>query len=60
MADWNGNEYAVMNLRTIQQNIAAYTSYAENGGYSPIYDKMEAAVKAVGRLIKAIENDNKA
>ena len=57
MADWNGNEYAVMNLRTVKENIAAYTSYAENGGYSPIYDKMQAAQRAVGRLIKAIEND---
>lgn len=57
MANWTGNEYTVMNLRTLKENIAAYTSYATNGNYSPIYDRMEQAQRAVQRLINAIEND---
>ena len=53
----NDNEYAVMNLRTIKENIAAYASYAEGHLYSDIYDKVEAAQKAINELIKAIENN---
>lgn len=53
-----GNEYAVMNLRTLKQNIAAYTSYADNSGYSPITELEDKAIAAVQDLIDAIENDN--
>ena len=42
MAGWNGNEYAVMNLRTLKESIRAYASYAPNHGYSPIYEKVDA------------------
>lgn len=51
----NGNEYAAMNLRTIKENIAAYASYAEDHLYGDIYDKVEAAQKAVQELIDEIE-----
>lgn len=52
MAD---NSYAVMNLRTIKENIMAYASYAEGYTSSPIYEKIEAALQAVQQLIDAIE-----
>ena len=51
MAD---NSYAVMNLRTIKENIMAYASYAEGYQYTPIYEKIEAAQQAVQQLINAI------
>lgn len=45
--------YAVMNLRILKENIAAYASYAP---YSyDLYDKVEAAQKAIDELIKEIE-----
>lgn len=45
--------YAVTNLRTIRENIASYASYAP---YSyDLYDKVEAAQKAIDELIKEIE-----
>lgn len=41
------------NLRTIRENIASYASYAP---YSyDLYDKVEAAQKAIDELIKEIE-----
>lgn len=47
--------YAVTNPRTIRENIAAYASYAP---YSyDLYDKVEAAQKAIDELIKAIEEN---
>lgn len=47
--------YAVMNLRTIRENIAAYASYAP---YSDdLYDKVEAAQDAIDELIKTIEEN---
>lgn len=46
-------DYAASNLRTIRENIAAYASYAP---YSyDLYDKVEAAQKAIDELIKEIE-----
>lgn len=45
--------YAVMNLRTIRENIYAYATYAPNMPY----DKVEAAQAAVDELIEEIEND---
>ena len=57
MENWNGNEYAAMNLRTLKENIAAYASYATNHAYSPICNRTEQAQRAVQRLINAIEND---
>ena len=59
MAGWNGNEYAVMNLRTLKENIWAYASYAPNHGYSPIYEKVEAVELALQDLIDTIEADGK-
>lgn len=45
--------YAVTNLRTIRENIAAYASFAP---YScDLYEKVEAAQKAIDELIKEIE-----
>ena len=54
MAD---NSYAVMNLRTIKENIMAYASYAEGYQYTPIYEKIEAAQQAVQQLINAISGE---
>ena len=54
MAD---NSYAVMNLRTIKENIMAYASYAEGYQYTPLYEKIEAAQQAVQELIDAISGD---
>jgi hypothetical protein len=59
MANWTGNEYAAMNLRTLKENIRAYTSYAERGIYSDVDDRLEDAVNAVQALIDAIEDDRK-
>lgn len=58
MADWNGNEYAVMNLQTLKENIAAYASYADGSGYSPIYEKTEAAQQALQELIDTIISES--
>ena len=45
--------YAVTNLRTLRENIASYASYAP---YScDLYEKVEAAQKAIDELIKEIE-----
>lgn len=49
---WTGPEYAVMNLRTIKENIAAYASYA----HMDLYEQVEAAQNGIENLIKAIEN----
>lgn len=47
--------YALTNLRTIRENIAAYASYAP---YSyDLYDKVEAAQNAIDELIKTIEEN---
>jgi hypothetical protein len=56
MADWNGNEYAATNLRAVKESIMAYTSFAEKSGYSPVYEKAEAAQAAVQELIDVITN----
>lgn len=45
--------YAVMNLRILRENIASYASYAPYS--SDLYDKVEAAQKAIDELIKEIE-----
>ncbi len=45
--------YAVMNLRTIRENIYAYATYAPDMPY----DKVEAAQAAVDELIEEIENN---
>ena len=50
-------DYAVMNLRTIRENINSYASYAENWPYGELYDKVEAAQAAVDELINEIENN---
>ena len=55
MAD---NSYAVMNLRTIKENIMAYASYAKGYQYSPLYEKIEAAQQAVQQLIDAISGES--
>lgn len=53
MAD---NSYAVMNLRTIKENVMAYASYAKGYQYSPIYDKVEKVQNAIQELIDEIIN----
>lgn len=53
----NDNEYAVMNLRTIRENIYAYATYAENWPSGELYEKVEAAQEAIDELIKAIGNN---
>ena len=45
--------YAVMNLRTIRENIYAYATYVPDMPY----DKVEAAQAAVDQLIEEIENN---
>ena len=47
--------YAVTNLRTIRENIAAYASYAHQDEFGEIYDKIEEAQRGVDGLIKFIE-----
>ena len=45
--------YAVMNLLILRENIAAYASFAP---YScDLYEKLEAAQKAIDELIKEVE-----
>lgn len=59
MANWNGNEYAVMNLQTLKENIAAYASYTDGSGYSPISEKVEAVQQALQELIDTIISESK-
>ncbi len=58
MANWNGNEYAVMNLQTLKENIAAYASYADDHDCSPISEKVEAAQQALQELIDTIISES--
>jgi len=58
MANWNGNEYAVMNLQTLKENIAAYASYADGSGYWPICEKVEAAQNALQDLVDTIVSES--
>lgn len=51
----DGNYYAVMNLRTIRENIYSYATYADDIPY----DEIEAAQEAIDNLIKAIENNDR-
>ena len=46
-------DYAVMNLRTIRENIYAYATFAPEIPY----EKVEAAQAAVDELINEIENN---
>lgn len=46
-------DYAVMNLRTIRENIYSYATFAPE---TP-YEKIEAAQAAVDELIEEIENN---
>lgn len=46
-------DYAVMNLRTIRENIYSYATFAPEIPY----DKVEAAQKALDELIEEIENN---
>ncbi len=47
--------YAADNLRTIRESIYAYATYAPNWPYGDLYEKVEAAQKAIDELIKEIE-----
>lgn len=49
----NDKEYAVMNLRTIRENIYAYASYAP----CDCYDKVEEVQSKIDELIDYIENN---
>ncbi len=49
------NDYAVLNLRAIRENIYAYATYAPNWSDGDLYEKVEAAQKAIDELIKEIE-----
>lgn len=48
--------YAVMNLRTIRENIYAYATFSPAWPDGELYDKVEAAQKAIDELIKEIES----
>lgn len=50
-----GKDYAVSNLRTLRENIAAYASYAHRDEFGEIYDKIEEAQRGVDGLIEFIE-----
>ena len=52
------NSYVAMNLRTLRENIYCFATFAENWPYGYLYEKVEAAQKAVDELIKAIENND--
>lgn len=47
--------YAVMNLRILRDNIAAYASYAPQDEFGKIYEKIEEAQRGVDGLIEFIE-----
>ena len=47
--------YAVTNLRTIRENIYAFATFSPAWPYGELYDKVEAAQKAINELIKEIE-----
>lgn len=49
------NDYAVSNLRTIKENVYAFATYAPNWPDGDLYDKVEAAQKAIDELIDEIE-----
>lgn len=46
--------YAVMNLRILKENIAAYASYAPNMPY----EKVDEVQNKIDELIKTIEDDH--
>ena len=48
-------DYAVSNLRTLRESIAAYASFAPRDNYGEIYDKIEEAQRGVDGLIEFIE-----
>lgn len=48
-------DYAVSNLRTLRENIAAYASFAPRDHFGEIYDKIEEAQRGVDCLIRFIE-----
>lgn len=48
-------DYAVMNLRIIRENIAAYASFAPRDEFGEIYEKIEEAQRGVDGLIEFIE-----
>lgn len=58
MKEFNGNEYAVMNLETIINNIDAYMSFAECKDDYKVEKAREQAEKALKRLVKRIKESN--
>lgn len=54
----NGNEYAVMNLETIIQNVYTYLSFAECKDDYKVEKAREQAEKALKRLVKRIKESN--
>lgn len=47
--------YAVVNLRILRENIAAFASYAPGDEFGEIYGKIEEAQRGVDGLIEFIE-----
>ena len=47
--------YAVTNLRTIRESIYAFATFSPSWPNGELYDKVEAAQKAIDELIKEIE-----
>ena len=51
------NNYAAMNLRALRESIYSFATFAENWPDGYLFDKVEAAQKALDELIKEIENN---
>lgn len=47
--------YTVSNLRTIKESVYAFATFAPNWPYGDLYEKVEAAERAIDELIKEIE-----
>lgn len=54
----NGNEYAVMNLETIIQNVYTYMSFADCKDDFEVQKATEQAEKALKKLVKRIKESN--
>lgn len=50
--NYDGNEYAVMNLQTLKNNIYAYASFSPK--HYELYDEIERAQEALQALIDKI------
>ena len=58
MKEFNGNEYAVMNLETIINSVYAYYSFADCKDDWKVQKAEEQAEKALKKLVKRIKESN--